>query len=304
MRLRVLGSAAGGGFPQWNCNCGNCRGFRAGTLRAAPRLQSSLAVTGDGATWLLVNASPDVRSQLERFLPLAANAPARTSPVAAVMLTDSQLDHATGLLLLREGKARLPVYATEPVKEDLQTGFPALRILESYAGTAHRPLPLGGEGFRVEETPGFKVQAIPVEGKAPPYSRYRDREPRGSNVALAFVSEKTGKSAVYAPGLAALPDELAHYMHAADVLLLDGTLWRDDEMAHAGVGTKTGRMMGHLPLSGPGGLLEELEPYQDKRRVLVHINNTNPILDEASPEARELKARGIEVGYDGWEIDL
>lgn len=304
MRLKVLGSAAGGGFPQWNCNCANCRGFRAGTLRVPPRLQSSLAVSGDGSSWLLVNASPDVRAQIEAFLPLPSDGPARGNPVAAVMLTDSQLDHATGLLLLREGKSKLPLYCTTPVREDLQTGFPALRILDSYAGTEWQNLPVGGEAFRVEETPGFKVQAIPLAGKAPPYSRFRDKEPLGTNVALAFVSEKTGRSAVYAPGLAAVPDELAHYMHAADVLLLDGTLWRDDDMARAGVGTRTGRAMGHLPLAGPGGLLEELEAYQDKLRVLVHVNNTNPILDPASPEAAELKARGVEIGYDGWETLL
>ncbi len=304
MRLKVLGSAAGGGFPQWNCNCANCRGFRTGKLRVPPRLQSSLAVSGDGASWLLVNASPDVRAQLEYYLPLREGAGLRGNPVSAVMLTDSQLDHAAGLLLLRESKASLPVYCTAPVKEDLLTGFPALRILESYAGTTHKTLPLGGEAFVVEETPGFKVQAIPLAGKAPPYSRFRGREPIGSNVALAFVSEKTGRSVVYAPGLAALPDELAHYMHAADVLLLDGTLWRDDEMALAGVGTKTARAMGHLPLSGPGGLLEELEPYHDKVRILVHVNNTNPILDPTSAEARELAALGIEVGHDGWEIEL
>jgi pyrroloquinoline quinone biosynthesis protein B len=251
-----------------------------------------------------VNASPDVRQQIEAFLPVAAEGPARGRPVSAVMLTDSQLDHATGLLLLREGSAGLPVYCTDPVREDLTTAFPALRILESYAGTTHWPLPLAGEAFPILEVPGIRVKAIPLAGKAPPYSRFRDREPVGANVALAFVSDKTGKSAVYAPGLAALPDELAHYMHAADVLLLDGTLWRDDEMARAGVGTRTARMMGHLPLSGAGGLLEELDAYADKRRVLVHINNTNPILDEASPEARELAERGIEVALDGLEIEL
>jgi pyrroloquinoline quinone biosynthesis protein B len=302
MRLKLLGTAAGGAFPQWNCHCRNCRGVRDGTVRAKPRTQSSLAIAGADGRWVLVNASPDVRHQIEGSLPPPAALGTRWSPVAAVILTDSQIDHATGLLFLREGATALPLYCTDPVFADLTGPFPVATMLGKYCGISRHPLPLGGESWPLAEAPGVAVTAIPLPGKAPPYSPNREAEPVGTTVALALADRQTGGSIVYAPGLAAIPPALGPYLEAADVLLVDGTCWHDDDLAAAGCGTRAARTMGHLPLAGPGGLLEELGRYPKARKILVHINNTNPLLDEDSPERAELAARGVEVGEDGQEI--
>ncbi len=305
MQVRVLGSAAGGGFPQWNCNCRNCRGVRDGSINAQPRTQSSIAVSSDGEHWLLFNASPDIRAQLAAFSPLQPARALRDTGISAVLLMDAQIDHTSGLLMLREG-CPLDVYCTDPVFDDLITGFPLFPMLKSWNGGMHRkPLPLDTEqGFSVPAIDGLRIHAMPLSSKAPPYSPHRHAPVQGDNIGVFIEDLNSGGSLFYAPGLGQIEAHLLPWMERADCLLVDGTLWTDDEMIRQEVGSQSGQQMGHLAQSGPGGMLECLEPLQARRKILIHINNTNPILDEDSAQRAELTRRGIEVAWDGMEIQL
>lgn len=303
MRVLVLGSGAGGGFPQWNCNCDNCAGLRRGTLRATPRTQSSIAVSAHGDRWLLINASPDVRAQINAHSALQPTGGSRGSGIAAILLIDGQIDHATGLLTLREGDP-LTLYCTDPVYEDLSTGLPLLRVLDHYCGVQRHAVPLDRRPFTVEAVPGLRLVAIPLTSKAPPYSPHRNDPHPGDNIGLLIEDVTTGGRLFYAPGLGLIDADLRTDMRSAHCLLVDGTFWTGDEMQRRGVGHKTAAEMGHLPQSGAGGMLETLREMPAARRVLIHINNTNPILDEASPQRAELDAAGIEVAFDGMEITL
>ncbi|BBP84494.1 coenzyme PQQ synthesis protein B [Pseudomonas sp. Pc102] len=304
MHIQILGSAAGGGFPQWNCNCRNCAGLRAGTLNAEARTQSSIALSDDGVNWVLCNASPDIRAQIEAFPALQPARRLRDTAIAAVLLMDSQIDHVTGLLTLREGCPH-SVWCTEMVHQDLTSGFPLFTMLQHWnGGLSWNPIALDGEPFTVPACPGLRFTAIALRSSAPPYSPHRGNPHPGDNIGLFVEDLRTGGSLFYAPGLGQVDEALQGWMRRADCLLVDGTLWRDDEMRVCEVGDKLGSEMGHLPQSGPGGMLEVLDGLQDKRRVLIHINNTNPILDADSAERAELDARGIEVACDGMAIRL
>ncbi|EQM66012.1 pyrroloquinoline quinone biosynthesis protein PqqB [Pseudomonas tohonis] len=304
MHIQILGSAAGGGFPQWNCNCRNCAGLRAGTLNAEARTQSSIALSDDGVNWVLCNASPDIRAQIEAFPALQPARRLRDTAIAAVLLMDSQIDHVTGLLTLREGCPH-PVWCTEMVHQDLTSGFPLFTMLQHWnGGLAWNPIALDGEPFTIPACPGLRFTAIALRSSAPPYSPHRGNPHPGDNIGLFVEDLRTGGSLFYAPGLGQVDEALLGWMRRADCLLVDGTLWRDDEMRVCEVGDKLGSEMGHLPQSGPGGMLEVLDGLQNKRRVLIHINNTNPILDADSAERAELDARGIEVARDGMAIRL
>ncbi|HCG0421569.1 pyrroloquinoline quinone biosynthesis protein PqqB [Pseudomonas aeruginosa] len=304
MHIRILGSAAGGGFPQWNCNCRNCRGVRAGTLRAQPRTQSSIALSDDGGEWVLCNASPDIRAQLEAFPALQPARQLRDTAIAGIVLLDSQIDHCTGLLTLREGCPH-QVWCTEMVHQDLTTGFPLFNMLSHWnGGLQHRLIELDAEPFTVPACPGLRLTAIALRSSAPPYSPHRGNPHPGDNIGLFIEDLRTGGTLFYAPGLGQVDEQLLGWMRRADCLLVDGTLWRDDEMRVCEVGDKLGSEMGHLPQSGPGGMLEVLDGLSAARKILIHINNTNPILDLDSPERAELDARGIEVAFDGMSIHL
>ncbi len=303
MHVLVLGSAAGGGFPQWNCNCDNCAGLRAGTLRATARTQSSIAVSADGERWLLINASPDIRTQINTNTALQPRGDKRHTGIAAILLMDGQIDHTTGLLILREGEP-LTLYCTEPVLEDLTTGLPLLRVLDHYCGVRHNRVPLDRTPFTIEGMPGLRLEAIPLSSKAPPYSPHRNDPHPGDNIGVIIEDPATGGRLFYAPGLGAVDDSLRADMRSAHCLLVDGTFWTEDEMQRRDVGRKTAAEMGHLPQSGPGGMIEVLREMPASRRILIHINNTNPILDEDSPERNELDQAGIEVAHDGMEIVL
>jgi pyrroloquinoline quinone biosynthesis protein B len=303
MRVLVLGAAAGGGFPQWNCNCRNCLGVRQRSLKAQPRTQSSIAVSAESQNWVLINASPDILAQLKVLPQLQPARRLRDTGIAAVILVDSQLDHTLGLAMLREG-SRLEVYCTASVREDLMAGNPLLRILESYCGANWHEIKLLDGGFQIPSIDGIEFVAVPVTSKAPPYSPHRDAAREDDNVALMIKDIATGESLFYAPGLAAVDTELWDCMSRATCLLVDGTFWTDDEMIRVGAGRKHGRDMGHLALSGAGGMLSLLQHLPNARRVLIHINNTNPILDEDSPERREVERAGVEIAYDGMEITL
>ncbi|WP_420427226.1 pyrroloquinoline quinone biosynthesis protein PqqB [Algiphilus sp.] len=304
MQLRVLGSAAGGGYPQWNCNCPRCQQARGGRLSDQCRTQSSIAVSADGQHWLLVNASPDIRQQILDTPALHPSTGLRGSGVAAVLLADSQLDHVTGLLMLRESHHPLSIYCTPRTEEDLRTGFPVLNILSHYCGTQVHPLPLDGTPVEPAETPGVRVTAIPLKSKAPPYSSHRAAPEPGDNLGFFFHSAEGDGGVFYAPGLGDMDDSLLPWMARANVLLVDGTTWTDDEMQRVVGGRKTAREMGHLPQSGAHGTMALLAQYPKARRILIHINNTNPILDPASEERAALEQAGIETAHDGMHIQF
>jgi pyrroloquinoline quinone biosynthesis protein B len=304
LKIRVLGSAAGGGFPQWNCNCPNCAGYRAGTLRARARTQSSIAVT-DGDCWALVNASPDILSQLQANPDLQPGRAIRDSAIAAIILVDGQVDHTTGLYMLREAVRPWPLWCSDSTFADLTGGNPVLGVLSHFCGVDRRRIALDDAGFRVDGMPGVRWQALPVAGKPAPYSPNRDSPVPGDNLALVIEDRASGRTAVYAPGLSAIDDRTWRAMQAAACVLVDGTFWSDDEMIRLRISSKRARDIGHLAQSGPGGMLEWLDRLpRGTRRILIHINNTNPILDEASPQHAELTGRGIEVARDGMEIVL
>lgn len=304
MRVHVLGSAAGGGFPQWNCNCANCDGLRHRRIRARPRTQSSIAVTSDSANWILVDASPDILSQLRALPELQPARAVRDTGIVGVVLTDSQIDHTTGLLMLREG-APLRVYCTEEVRDDLTRFNPLFGILDHYCGVLWQRLDTeDGERFRVTDADGLSLRAIPLASKAPPYSPHRNAPHAGDTLGVEVTDERTGRTLFYAPGLRRIEPSVRAAFERADCLLVDGTFWSEDEMVRLGIGDKHAEDMGHLPQSGTGGMIEVLTTYARPRKVLTHINNTNPILDEDSPERARLAAAGIEVAYDGMELVL
>jgi pyrroloquinoline quinone biosynthesis protein B len=306
MKIKVLGSSACGGFPQWNCNCRNCGGVRNGTLAARRRTQSSIVVSANGEDWLLVNASPDLLAQIAAHPELQPARRARDSGTAAVITLDAQIDHVTGLLMLRERDTPLPLYVTDAVLQDLSTGFPVVSILAHYCGVERHAIPLDGASFAVPALPGIRIEALPLSSKAPPYSPHREAPQRGDNIGLTFIDEHSGKRAFYAPGLGALEPHVLEAMNAADLLLVDGTLWTPDEMIELGLSKKTAADMGHLAQTGAGGMIDVLDSIERSgvRKVLIHINNTNPILVEDGPERRRLAEHGIEVAFDGMAFEL
>lgn len=304
MKLLVLGSAAGGGFPQWNCNCTQCAGVRAGRPGLQRRTQSSIAVGGP-QDWLLVNASPDILQQIQSQPALQPARTLRDSGIAAVLLSDGQVDHATGLMMLRERGARLPLWCSDPVFEDLSQGYPLLRVLGHYCGIERHRVEHGGAAFEVPQVPGLVVRAHALQSKAAPFSPHREAPVPGDNLGFVFENRASGRRVFYAPGLAGIDAPLWDAMRACDAVLVDGTFWSDDEMPRLGVSGKRAREIGHLPQSGAGGMLEQLARLPvGTRKLLIHINNTNPILDERSPERAACTAAGVEVCHDGLEIEL
>lgn len=310
MKILVLGSGAGGGFPQWNCNCRQCAGQRQGELTAHARTQSSIAVSADGQAWALLNASPDIGQQLRRYPQLHPRQGLRDTPIKAVVLMDAQIDHVTGLLGMREGPC-IDVYATPCVFEDLTTVFPILGVLEHYCGTRWHMLPVAGSttsaSFMIDGFASLRFTAVAIPGKAPPYSPHRRDHTVGDNIALFIEDFHEGSTLFYSPGLAHVGAEELKWMHDADCLLVDGTFWAEDEMQQAGLGRKTASDMGHLPQTGDPtrpGMVDVMAATAARRKVLIHINNSNPILDETSEQRRLLDGHGIEVAYDGMEITL
>jgi pyrroloquinoline quinone biosynthesis protein B len=299
VRVRVLGSAAGGGFPQWNCRCPTCEAARRGGDGARPRTQSSLAIRGAEGPWFLANASPDLRQQLEA-LGAEGVAGVRAAPVAGVLLTDAEIDHTAGLLLLRESSAPIRVYGSEQVRRALTDGYPVLRILEDYSGVEWRSLEPGST--LALDGSSLEVESFGAGGDAPRYLAASGADVEATG--LVVRDRATGGVLTYVPGLARLDDAVLGRLAASDVVLVDGTFWRDDELARLGISDRTAGDMGHVPLSGPGGTLEALAALDRPRAILVHINNTNPILLERSPEREAVTAAGVEVAEDGLEVDL
>jgi pyrroloquinoline quinone biosynthesis protein B len=299
MQAIVLGSAAGGGVPQWNCGCRICRLAWAGDPRVAARTQSSLVVSADGERWLLINASPDVRQQIAGAAPLRPRGGPRHSPIEAVLLTNGDVDHVAGLLSMRESQA-FALYGTRETLSALAANA-LLDVLNPDLVTRHETV----FDRPIELLPGLRATLFPVPGKPPLWLE-------GPTTVIGALSGSTvgvlleagGGRLAYVPGCALVDDELVRRLDGVDALLFDGTVFHDDDMLRAGVGTKTGRRMGHVPMRGPGGSIAGLAGLNVGRRIFVHINNTNPVLVEGSDERRDVEAAGWTVAHDGLRIDL
>jgi pyrroloquinoline quinone biosynthesis protein B len=301
MHVRVLGSAAGGGFPQWNCGCANCADLRAGAPNLHARTQDSLAVSADGEHWFLLNASPDVRSQIEGFAALHPRE-RRHSPIAAVALTNGDLDHCLGLLLLRESQP-LVVYATERVIQGLLDRNAVMRTLDRFHGHVRwQQLHFGREQALVDASGralGISLLAVAVPGNPPLHLRNQPASPE-DNIAL-FARDERGFTLAYAPSVAALGDWTARLTESS-CLFFDGTFWSDDEPVGLGRDGRRARDMSHLPIGGDEGSLRALDGRVPAQRFFTHINNTNPILRVGSPEHDAVVAAGWQVAMDGMEV--
>jgi pyrroloquinoline quinone biosynthesis protein B len=298
---RVLGSAAGGGFPQWNCACPPCRAVRDGSRPARPRTQSSVAVSPDYRRWFLLNASPDIHAQIESFPALhPARGPAgnRLVPLQAVLVTDAELDHTLGLLLLREAGG-VVLHATEMTRDTLYDGTSVLRTLEAYAPVQWQPV-VPDADVPLADGLSYRAFDVPTRKRA----RFGPAEGKGRVVGYRLTDERSGRSLVYLPGVQELTAEVRAQLDGCACLLVDGTCWHDDELIRLGLAGKTAREMGHLPIGGPGGSLEQLSPLPIERKIYLHINNTNPILLEDSPERRIAGQHGMEVAEDGLELQI
>ena len=310
MRVKVLGSAAGGGFPQWNCNCPNCCALRDGNLKASSRTQAQIAVSPGPANWFLLNASPDLRQQLLATPDLAPSAKNPASPVATILLTSADVDCVMGLLHLREFQP-LHIYSTAAVRRILTEENSIFRVLSRSNPPVrwevlqpHRLFPLAPPSAPGKKD-GFFCKAIPLMGGFPDYvsdSFLHSLSPEEAVIGIQFLHRE--KRFFYAPSLSGVGDEWCRFVDESDLALLDGTFWKDDELIAAKRSRKAAREMGHLPLSGPHGLLSQPFRIGKTRRVLVHLNNTNPVLNEASAEHRAVREAGFEIAYDGMEFEL
>ena len=300
MRVHVLGSAAGGGFPQWNCNCANCRGLRTGAIRAKARTQCSISVgDGDGSDWMLLNASPDLPAQLASFPKLLPTNSARGSSIASVLLTDAELDHITGLLSLRDNQP-LELHCTQRVYDWVFGANPIFAGLIQPTRFSWKKVENRQSTPRLKS--GLSYQAIFVEGKVPTYVK---SAPAGSieGATVAYKISDATSSLLYVPAIKQISEELIAAAAQCHCILFDGSFWSDDEMARRGVGTRTSLAMGHVPIDGPEGSLARLRHLRAPK-VYTHINNTNPILDENSAERRAIEQAGWKVAEDGMDFTL
>ncbi|SOD93667.1 pyrroloquinoline quinone biosynthesis protein PqqB [Caenispirillum bisanense] len=308
LRILVLGAGAGGGFPQWNCGCAQCRRARAGDPAAPVRTQSSIAVSADGQRWVLVNASPDLGRQLLDRTALHPVGGLRHSPVAAVVVTNADVDHVAGLLTLRESHA-FPLYATRRVHDILGANAIFNVLNPEYVArrplAPHEPEPLADA---TGDSLGLSVELFPVPGKIALWLEDPTKPGFGSvpedTVGVKITETATGRHVFYIPGCASLPPDLGRRIDGAPLVLFDGTTFTDDEMAAHKVGTKTAARMGHMAMSGPDGSLTAFAPLRIDRKVYIHINNTNPVLVADTAARRVVEEAGWEVAYDGMEIVL
>ncbi|MGW7601063.1 pyrroloquinoline quinone biosynthesis protein PqqB [Streptomyces antimycoticus] len=309
MRVRVLGTAAGGGVPQWNCACPGCSGARAHP--GWRRRHASLAVQAAEGRWYLVNATPDLGEQVEDCPELHPGPEPRRTPLAGVILTDAELDHTLGIARLREADG-IEIVATAPVRHALLTGLHLGEVLTPYARLDWRPLDPGDRPL-AEDSP-LAVGAVPVSAKRPRYAAGLDAPDEDAPdddapdedawvVALRLTDRTSGRSLLYAPALAAWPDAFQRAAESADHVIVDGTFWSDDEPLTSGFGSRTATAMGHLPIDGPGGTARRLAALE-ARTLYTHLNNTNPLNDPAAPQHTVLWELGVEVAADGMVIDL
>ena len=311
MKIKILGSAAGGGFPQWNCACHNCAGLRAGTLRARPRSQTQIAFSPDDRVWFLIGASPDLRAQIlsARELSPQPDKPGHT-PIGGVFLPSADVDAVMGLLHLREFQSFF-VFASAGVQRALRAENRIFKVLERADPPVHWQVlsSTGRLGCHLSESPGesptFVCNTIPLGGDFPDYvSEEFRRAASPDDATLGFLFECADKKIFIAPSLSGHSAEWQKSAATADLILIDGTFWSNDELQRTGRTKKTAREIGHLPLSGADGLLAQFPAGVKGRKILLHINNTNPILDEDSAEHAAVLEAGFEIAYDGLDISL
>lgn len=309
MLIRILGSGAGGGFPQWNCECANCRAVRAGAPGFAARTQSSLAASADGANWVLLNASPDLRQQIAAAPALAParNGGLRSSPIKAVVLTNGDIDHIAGLFTMREAQA-FSIYAARRVLDVLDGNrvfdILARNLVSRIELPLDRSVPLAGAGVDL----GLSVRGFPVQGKIALYLEDQNAPDfgtkEGDTLGLEITDQKTGRSFFYIPGCSKIDAPLAKRLEGAAVVFFDGTLYHENEMIEQGLLGKTGSRMGHVNVGGDDGSIAAFGRLGVGRKIYVHINNSNPVLDASSKERKTAQAAGWEIGEDGMEVRL
>jgi pyrroloquinoline quinone biosynthesis protein B len=298
MRIVILGSAAGGGSPQWNCRCQVCALAWSGDPRVRRRTQTGLGVSVDGMTWSLFDCSPDIREQISSVPLLQPRDGVRDSPVRDIVLTGGDVDHVGGLLSLREGH-RFSIHATARIHGILAAN-PIFDVLD-HRVVRREPV---GAGTPLMLASGVEIRLFEVPGKVPLYLEDDSVPANARSEATVGIEASAGdKRFFYVPGCAEIDSDVAARLTDANLVFFDGTLWRDDEMIVTGTGTKTGRRMGHIPVGGPDGSLAKLTALGVKRLIYIHVNNTNPMLIEGSPEHAAVSAAGGEVGHDGQEID-
>jgi pyrroloquinoline quinone biosynthesis protein B len=309
MRIEILGSAAGGGFPQWNCNCENCRCIRTGNFRGKSRTQTQVAVSDDGRTWFLLNASPDLRMQIERTPALQPSRAVRDSPITGVLITSADIDQIAGLLSLRELQP-FRIYSTASLRH-------ILREDNSVFGMLNRvPDQVCWTDVKMEvnfplltmdgSESGICCEVFSLEKKYPTYvsqERAATLNPEEASLA-AMLTASSGRRIAYMPAVPAITEPLLRLLETADLVLFDGTFWSDDELIRLQGSGATARDMGHVPVSGNDGSLRALAGLQRPRKLFVHVNNTNPMLDESGAAYREVRAAGWEIAEDGWQLNL
>ncbi|WP_416896813.1 MAG: pyrroloquinoline quinone biosynthesis protein PqqB [Minwuia sp.] len=307
MEIQVLGAAAGGGFPQWNCNCENCRAFWSGDPELQAQTQSSIAVSADGARFALFNASPDLRQQIERNPALHPKTGLRDSPIRAAVLTNGDVDHVAGLLNLRESQP-FGLYATSRIHEVLAANTVFNVLNPDFVDRRTFRLNEAVELKEGDGTPlGLTVTVFPVPGKVALW--LEDKNAEGGNFGTVDedtvgleIADNAGRRVYYIPGCARMTEDLAARLDGADVVFFDGTLWTDDEMIRQQVGIKTGQRMGHISMSGDDGSIAAFRDLKVGRKIFIHINNTNPVLRRSSPERAETEAAGWTIAEDGMTV--
>jgi pyrroloquinoline quinone biosynthesis protein B len=307
MHIEILGSAAGGGFPQWNCNCRNCRSSRDGSLRGKPRTQTQLAISADDHTWFLLNSSPDLRTQIEATGGLQPRHHSRNSPIGGVLLTSADIDQVAGLLSLRELQS-FQIYCTPSIRRILREDNSVFAMLNRVPDQVSW-IDISCDGsfcLQAETGAGIKCNVFSLGNRFPAYvSHDRSLELNAEEASLGVIAESTsGKRLAYMPAVSVINDSLLKRLEETDLLLFDGTFWSDDELIRVQGSGSTARAMGHIPVSGADGSLRKLAGLRRPRKIFVHVNNTNPMLDESGPEYGEVRDAGWEVAEDGWSFDL
>jgi pyrroloquinoline quinone biosynthesis protein B len=309
MRIKILGSSAGGGFPQWNCGCSHCAALRAGTFHGKSRTQTQVAVSNDGHTWFLLNTSPDLRMQIEAAPELYPRSAGRNSPICGVLLTSADIDQIAGLLSLRELQP-FRIYCTASIRHILQDDNTMFAMLNRVPGQVSWTEIACNGNFSLSTTEegdsGMRCEAFSLGNRYPAYvSRERAASLKAEEALLGLmVTSSSGKILAYAPAVPAVDAALMERLQTADLLLFDGTFWSDDELIRVQGSGATAREMGHIPVSGADGSLRKLAGLVRPRKVFVHVNNTNPILDGSSPQYQEARAAGWEIAEDGWSFEL
>ncbi len=309
MRIKILGSAAGGGFPQWNCACSNCAGLRAGTFRGKARTQAQAAISNDGQAWFLLGASPDLRVQIENTPELHPRNGIRQTPIAGVVLLNADVDHVFGMLLMRELQP-LRSYATESVRRIISEDNSMYAMMQRVSGQLTWDVFKPHESFSLMDPSGkdsgLRCRALSLGTHFPAYVSESRRASLSSDEASLglIVESSSGKKIAYMPAVPQIDDSLLKELDTADTLLFDGTFWSDDELIRIQGSGQTARQMGHVPVSSSEGSLAKLARLRCPRKIYMHINNTNPMLNEAGMEYRQVRDAGWEIAEDGWQFEL